>query len=635
MKKIGKLSVLFFFVLLFFLDVYAEVEIQSSFSQNQVAVGDTVSFNIVVTSDSQVSVEPPRLPNLEDFDLLNSNVSRKTNSLFSQGKFSVQHSMNYSYLLTPKRPGTAKMGPVEIVVNGQPRLTRPQTIEVVQGSGRLAQPRQRNRPQLQDPFEDSQDDELDLFNQLLRRRGLPGIGGSDLPENAEDFFIHVEVNKKNVFVGEPLVASWYLYTAVNLTEIDTLKYPNLNGFWKEDIEVATRLNFQGGHIVNGVEYRRALLASYALFPIKPGGIKIDAYRAKCTLAPLGFWGRGQAKVVTKQSKEIPITVKPLPAQGKPANFTGAVGDFNVSATLKSKQFRVNSPISYEIVFEGTGNAKRIDLPDLQLPEGLELYDTISESKFYKSGKSFKKFELLLVPRFAGAMKIPELKFSMFDPQSAKYYEKSVAPRDINVLPGDGNQTIASTPLDAGGPEAGVPAQAALPGLMLNWNQGSSMYMANRFTFWAFVFCMALLILVWRLFVEMNWLNRSAGLQEELKRRFQQLSSFAAAGDFRKVGIEGSNLIYFILGEISGEGGAHGEIDRLLELSPPIVRQEVGPELKKQLAYFELLGFAPEGVIGDQKDPKEIKRRLKEVDALLSKSIKVSNALFTTKPVTEV
>jgi len=608
---------------------WGQVQISAEFDRKTVPVGDTVNFLINVTADSNISVSAPRLPSLNDFDLLNSNSAKSTSASFSNGQFTTKHSITYTFLLAPKREGVAKMGPVEVVVDGQPRLTRPQQISVIKGNGRLAQPMGRPRSRGSNPFQ-AMDEEMDLFNQLLRRRGLPGRGiQQPLPENAEDFFIQVEVDKESAYVGESVVASWYLYTAVNLTEIDTLKYPSLNGFWKEDIEIATRLNFRSGYIVNGVQYRRALLASYALFPIKPGNVKIDPYRAKCTVASNAFWGRSQRKEVTKQSREIPIAVKALPTAGRPDNFTGAVGNFIVKSEMKSKQFKVNSPISYIVEFEGQGNAKRIDLPELTLPEGLELYDTISESKFYKSGRSFKRFELLLVPRFAGKMEIPELKFSMFNPGTGKYYEQSVGAREIDVLPGEDGQIIASKPLQTS-EAANAVVEKVLPGLLLTMETSDRFYQANRVGIWGALFLLMLLILVWKASSEFRWFNKSVGLQEKLKARFSVLTKAANENDWRNVGIEGSNLIYFVLGEISGEGGAHREIDRLLEMSPPIVRQEIGPELKKLLSYFELLGFAPEGVIGKNSDSKLLKEKLKDMDALLSKTIKVSNQLFSTQ-----
>ena len=108
-------------------------------------------------------------------------------------------------------------------------------------------------------------------------------------DGGELFFIDVEVDKNQVYEGEQVTATYYIYSRGRVTEIDTLKYPTLAGFWKEDIELATRLNFRPT-IINGIRYNRALLASYALFPIKAGKAVIDPYKAKCKVVNAPSFG---------------------------------------------------------------------------------------------------------------------------------------------------------------------------------------------------------------------------------------------------------------------------------------------------------------------------------------------------------
>jgi hypothetical protein len=139
---------------------------------------------------------------------------------------------------------------------------------------------------------------------MLKRHGL-NQGTRGQPANPDDAFsIQLEVDKNEAFVGEQVTASWYLYTRNHIQNIDTLKYPNLKAFWKEDIELATRLNFQQ-EVVNGIPYKKALLVSYALFPIKDGSALIDTYKAKCTVISgnMGVFGMGQPMAYTKASPD--------------------------------------------------------------------------------------------------------------------------------------------------------------------------------------------------------------------------------------------------------------------------------------------------------------------------------------------
>ena len=94
-------------------------------------------------------------------------------------------------------------------------------------------------------------------------------------------------------MGEQVTANYYIYVPSKyvLTSFDAVKYPNLQGFWKEDIEMAQSLRYESV-VVDGILYNRALLASYALFPIKEGRAKLDEYKAKCDMAISGFMGLG-------------------------------------------------------------------------------------------------------------------------------------------------------------------------------------------------------------------------------------------------------------------------------------------------------------------------------------------------------
>ena len=287
---------------------------------------------------------------------------------------------------------------------------------------------------------------------MLRRRGLlpNGHGGIKTAPQADAkdaFFVTVEANKKKVYVGEEIVASWYIYTRGAIQSFDALKYPDLKGFWKEDLEQATRLNFSQ-EIVNGIPYQRRFLLSYALFPISAGPKTIDSYKAKAfgcdsRLTALSLFGIGHPYTYVKVSKELPIEVVPLPTEGRPASFSGAVGHYSITGSLSAASVKVNQPVSLKIRFTGEGNVKAIDLPPLDLPKNLELYDTKKDSQFNKDGQGYKEFEVLLIPRSVGDVTIPPIAVSYFDPKTAKYVSQSTPAFNLKVLPGDGQNNFSS------------------------------------------------------------------------------------------------------------------------------------------------------------------------------------------------
>ncbi len=157
-------------------------------------------------------------------------------------------------------------------------------------------------------------------------RQLPGMQPGQPAINPDEaFFIQAEVDKNRAYVGEQVTVSFFLYTREETNSGHRhFEVPDLKGFWKEELEMATRLNFEQV-VLRNIVYQRALLVSYALFPIRAGQARIDPYKAKCTvLTPTNF-GFGRPYQFTKASREIAIEVLDVPSEGRPANFTGAVG----------------------------------------------------------------------------------------------------------------------------------------------------------------------------------------------------------------------------------------------------------------------------------------------------------------------
>lgn len=605
--------ILIFSVLLFLRLAHAEVVVNSSVDRNKMGEGDTFTLTITVASDSSVSVDDPKLPVIEGFDLLNTWTESENFSSFSNGQFQVQRKQKYNYMLAPQKTGQYKIEGVSINVNGQNYNTKPIDITVVAGS---AAPPPSRQKRMQNPFEE----EDDLFSQFLRRRPMPGHKMQKIDPN-DAFFIEVEVDKTEVFAGEQVVASFYLYTRAQISDIDTLNYPALSGFWKEDIEVATRLGFED-EVVNGIIYRKALLASYALFPIKPGDAKIDTYKAKCTvLAPTAF-GFGQPAVITKQSPEINIKVKPLPEPTGATQFIGGVGKFNMNSVVDSNKVAVNQPITWKVTFAGQGNAKLIELPKVQLPEGLELYDTKSKSVFNKNGQSSKEFEILVIPRKSGDYKLPAMQWALFDADRGAYYTVQSDFIDFNVEKGADEPVLDSQPLAQSNKKTDEGPK--VPELILEtWSPSLvQLSTAQLVGAWSGGFVLSLLWIVIFGFREMSDKQKKKDLETVLKSKFKKINDLNDKGNWRQVGVETLNAFYNLIGEMSGLGGANLEIEKLMLKVPPSVRREMGEDLVKNLKKLEVLCFAPENVIGGLKEPKELKKLINEMETLLLKSLKL-------------
>ena len=604
--------------------VFAATEVTATVDRDSLNPDDTLTFSVTVKTGDEVTVGNPVMPQLTDFDVINQWTKQEARASFvttSNGpQFQTVRSLIYNFMLQPKHQGTLHIGAVEVDVDGHKFNTKPISIKVAPGAGGSrprAQQQQQGGIQMPPGFDEEDDD---VFSQLLKRQAPPAVGSRTLPVNTDEaFFVQADVDKTEAYVGEQITASWYLYTRGNIRDLDTLKYPSLKGFWKEDIEIATNLNFTS-EIVNGVPYRKALLASFALFPIKEGVSTIDPYQAKCTVVPMdAFGGMGQAFTFTKASAAIKVNVKPLPVDGRPASFTGAVGTFEVTARVEDKNIVENQPFTLKIRFEGQGNAKLIEPPPFSAPDGLEVYDQQNDSKFFRTGTSYKDFSILLIPRHEGDFTIPGMSTSIFDPKTRTYVNKTTEP--IHIVVGKGNGTGPGPKnLSLEDTQKKAPAGPQEPQLLPELKPTRTASTAQAAIGYSGLFGLILLTLVWRARTELGWGQKKKDLLRQLRARLRRVDERVAKNDWRGVGIEMTNASYFVLGAISGEGGANVELSKLLAKAPPSVRRELGASLEKQMEVFQVLSFAPETVVGTLKDPAQLKAAVDEMAKLMERAV---------------
>lgn len=590
-----------------------DVKVFATVDRNAMRVGDTFTYRVTVSSSGALAAGAPNLPNLDDFDLLNSWTSQQSQSVLSNGKFEVTQSRIFNYMLAPKKDGPVTLEGATVIAGDKTYVTKPITLKVAKANA----PRPRRQPQPggqpRDPFRAMEDAFADLLN-----RGMDDGFRSQPTNPNESFFIQVDVDKTEAFVGEQITVSWYLYTRGQIRDIDTLKYPSLNGFWKEEIQLATRLNFSR-EVVNGVPYQKALLASFALFPIKEGTAKIDPYKAKCTVFTPSRFGFGRPFQATKISKTVKVKVKPLPVDTQPKDFSGAVGAYQVSSSVDTDSTAVNQPVTLKIRFEGSGNAKLIDIPYMELPKSFEQYDSKNEAKYFKNGESFKEFEVLMIPREPGDFTIPSISVSMFNPDSGEYYQAITNQHAIQILPGEGQDVIPSSPLA----KTNESPEQSSPQLLLDYGASASFPLAERAAIWAGLYLLSFALLLFRGFKEFGWGKSQKDLEDLLAKRVQLLRQAQRQEDFRGVGVGGMNCLYSVLGEVSGQGGANQELEKLLQKSPPSVRRELSEDLEKLLRYFETLSFAPDEVIGPLKQDEAMKQQIAKLEKVLSRAIHIA------------
>lgn len=407
-------------------------EISFTASVNRNPIGTNEQFSITFTINAQASNF--QAPSFRDFNIL-SGPNQSTSMQFINGNMS--QSVSFTYYLQAKSEGTYRIDPATIEVNGVKIKSNALTLNVVKGQG---------KPQA----------------------GANNTQGDDDGISTKSVFLRVSVDKSSVYRGEAILATYKLYTKVNLINYTIDKLPALNGFWSQELKMPDQLELRT-EVVNGEQYRVGIVKKVILFPQQSGTLTIDPMQGSCIARVQNqrkrsnnpfdifndpffndpFFGTARDVKVNVKSEPVKINVKDLPADAD-GYFKGAVGNFTMQAALDKDQVKANDAINLKIKISGKGNLKLIDAPELKLPTDFETYDpkindNVSVTENGVTGS--KTFEYLIIPRHEGDYTIDPVHFTYFDLNKKQYVQLTSPPLKIAVkgISGDASaaQSVAS------------------------------------------------------------------------------------------------------------------------------------------------------------------------------------------------
>ncbi|MGB5553688.1 MAG: BatD family protein [Flavobacteriaceae bacterium] len=263
----------------------------------------------------------------------------------------------------------------------------------------------------------------------------------------ESLHLVAEVSKNDPFLNEAVSVVYKLYVSpdISVSNYHPLDNPKYNNFWSQDIPVS-RLSAENG-TYNGKPYRYVVLKRVVLYPQKSGKLEIEPLSLEVTVeVPTNkrdFFGQ---RIFSQTNKTVSagnrtLNVKALPTEGKPADFGGAVGNFDFSVTTSKTNLKASESLQAKVQVSGKGNLKLFKLPEPVLPSSLEVYEPEFEESVRTtlSGSQGKvSNNYTIVPSFKGKYPIPSISFSYFDPSTEKYHTISSKEIVINVLQGPNN-----------------------------------------------------------------------------------------------------------------------------------------------------------------------------------------------------
>jgi len=397
----------------------AELQFSASVGRTTVGLDEQFQLDLAVQGEDMVSVPRPVLPALPDFNLLGSTSSQSTNISFINGQMRKQASVSFLYVLSAKRLGRLVIPPCKLTYEGREYASQPIEITVVKAAQGQAQP----------------------------MPARPGARPRDANVPIEgNLFLSAVPARRTVFVGEPVMLEVSLCTRLRITDGGWAGMPTFDGFWAEKVYDASRFDFQR-RTLDGKAYDVSRLKTVALFPLSPGDVTVKpmAFNVAVMQTSRDFFDMfGTTQTVRVESKPVTIKVLPLPEKEKPAEFTGGVGQFTLSAALDRTATTNSEPINLTLRISGSGNVRMVGKPVVPAVPGLRILDPeIKEDvRVGPAGvQGTRTFRYPIIPQTDGKFVIPPIRIAYFDPRAKSYKTLTTGPYECSA-----SGSIRSAPL---------------------------------------------------------------------------------------------------------------------------------------------------------------------------------------------
>lgn len=402
--------IVFLMVLLISTSLFAQVQFEAKVSKTTLGLNERLRVDFTMNADGDNFVAP-------NFEASGFKVVGGPSQSVSQSWINGRSSFNKSYIfiLLPTQKGALTLKQASIEINGQIYKTSPVKILVT------------NAVELpKDPND------------------APAISADD------NLYLVADISKTNPYLNEPITVVYKLYFSYNIgiTNWRELNKPKYNDFWSQNIDIK-QLKAEDGTF-KGQRYRYVVLRKTVLYPQKSGKLEIEplSLDIDCQVPSnrRNFWGQA---LLTEDSKRVSagskiINVKALPENGKPADFSGAVGRFDFKVKPSKTVLKNGESMDLDISVAGTGNLKLFTLPKPVLPSALEMYDPVHDENVSTpltgmTGRISDKYTI--IPQYKGNYQIKPMSFTYFDLGTHSYKTLTSEAITVNVLDGP---TIASS-----------------------------------------------------------------------------------------------------------------------------------------------------------------------------------------------
>lgn len=470
----------------------AQVKFEAKVSKNTLGVNERLRIDFEMNQDGDNFVPP----SFQDFTVVggpNTSVS----NYWSNGKRSF--TKTYSYFLSPKKQGSFTVKQAQIEIDGQVYKTFPIIIKVTKA---IEKPKDPNDPAY-------------IASQKIH--------------------LVAEVSKTAPYLNESITVLYKLYVAPNIAAniLGDKQTPQYEDFWNQNIEV--RAFRPQNAKFKGEDYRYVILKKVVLYPQNTGKLKLEPYVINLNIdVPTSRYDIFGNRIVRKVQQSITsstriVNVKPLPEEGKPADFKGAVGDFNFSVTASKSSLDAGESLQAKVRVSGKGNLKLFELPKITVPSSLEVYEP-EHKENVRTNLAGMQGEILdvytIVPQYKGKYPLPEVSFSYFDPKAKTYKRLTSEQLVIDVVngPSSVNTDTASNNTVNTNKQAVTTNSSTFSFIKTNatWisKKEQSFFLSN--IFWL-LFLLPFLLIPLAIFVRRNQEKRNADIVGNKRRKADRLA----------------------------------------------------------------------------------------------------------------
>ena len=430
-----------FYCCLFVFTVFAakaQTNFSATVSPSQAGRDEYITLKLTVANGENVqNIQPPAL---DAFNIISG--PNQESEMSSMNGVSRQ-SISVSYVLMARKSGSYTIGPASAVINGKNYKSNPVNITVTNKRS-SPQQQQNNAPAFSqslfglDPFDEPKP-ETNFDDYILHK-------GDNVPEKVNrNMQLRLQADKTTCYVGEPVLAWYKLFTRLK-SESSLSKNPSFNGFSVIDL---TQQADPGTHTQEKLEgrlYNVYTIRKAQLYPLQAGDIVLETAsldnKIEFLSSSASVYDPGNivTENVTLSSRPLTIHVKPLPEEGKPADFKGAVGNFKLESALEKNNFSTDETGKLLINISGSGNMQLVTAPDIKWPDGFEAFDTKYTDNTDKNTvpvSGNKVFEIPFTVEKPGTYNTPAISFSYFDPVISTYRTVHTAPQTFTVIKGNG------------------------------------------------------------------------------------------------------------------------------------------------------------------------------------------------------